>query len=192
MSCSPSLGEWDERGGPHHDDRADLPCYPPPTARPHRRVRFGMLHDETACIGCTRLHGCLPGGRNQVPRGPCASRSSAGPHRHLPRCRVPLCSPASTATTPPCVVCPTGASHIRKEDGIVDVNPISVLPLHVLSGRSAPIRCALSTPDQGNRQRDFAATNQPGGGNMRRGILPPPRRWVRQSEDLTAPSPNGW
>jgi len=74
-------------------------------------VRYGMIHDETACIGCTA---CMDACRevNQVPAG-------------VARLQILLfrksCQHCDNA---PCVhVCPTGASHIRAEDGIVDINP---------------------------------------------------------------------
>ena len=88
-------------------------------------VRYGMLHDETACIGCTA---CMDACRevNQVPEG--VSRLEilrTGPIGTFPDAEYHFfrksCQHCDNA---PCVhVCPTGASHIRTEDGIVDVNP---------------------------------------------------------------------
>ena len=88
-------------------------------------VRYGMLHDETACIGCTA---CMDACRevNQVPQG--VSRLEiirSGPIGTFPDADYHFfrksCQHCDNA---PCVhVCPTGASHIRKEDGIVDVDP---------------------------------------------------------------------
>ncbi len=89
-------------------------------------VRYGMLHDETACIGCTACMDACREVNTGARRGLCASRSSApAPSVNFPMpSTTSFASPASTATTLPCVhVCPTGASHIRKEDGIVDVYP---------------------------------------------------------------------
>ncbi len=88
-------------------------------------VRYGMLHDETACIGCTA---CMDACRdvNQVPEG--VSRLEiirTGPsgdpldpdyffYRHS-------CQQCDNA---PCVeVCPTGASFTDKKTGIVDIDP---------------------------------------------------------------------
>ncbi|MGL5130746.1 MAG: 4Fe-4S dicluster domain-containing protein [Aeromonas popoffii] len=88
-------------------------------------VRYGMIHDETACIGCTA---CMDACRevNQVP--PEVSRLEilrSGPVGEYPdqayRFFRKSCQHCDNA---PCVhVCPTGASHIRAEDGIVDINP---------------------------------------------------------------------
>ncbi|HHO0880107.1 cytochrome c nitrite reductase Fe-S protein [Aeromonas hydrophila] len=88
-------------------------------------IRYGMIHDETACIGCTA---CMDACRevNQVPEG--VSRLEilrSGPIGTFPDAEYHFfrksCQHCDNA---PCVhVCPTGASHIRKEDGIVDVNP---------------------------------------------------------------------
>ncbi|WP_339330765.1 cytochrome c nitrite reductase Fe-S protein [Aeromonas hydrophila] len=87
-------------------------------------IRYGMIHDETACIGCTA---CMDACRevNQVPEG--VSRLEiirSGPIGTFPDAEYHFfrksCQHCDNA---PCVhVCPTGASHIRKEDGIVDVN----------------------------------------------------------------------
>lgn len=54
-------------------------------------VRYGMIHDEAACIGCTA---CMDACRevNQVPEGVSRLDHPLRPHRHLPRCRVPLLS----------------------------------------------------------------------------------------------------
>ncbi|MGU5766533.1 cytochrome c nitrite reductase Fe-S protein [Aeromonas allosaccharophila] len=87
-------------------------------------IRYGMIHDETACIGCTA---CMDACRevNKVPEG--VSRLEiirSGPVGEFPDAEYRFfrksCQHCDNA---PCVhVCPTGASHIRKEDGIVDVD----------------------------------------------------------------------
>ncbi|MGL5610703.1 MAG: 4Fe-4S dicluster domain-containing protein, partial [Aeromonas veronii] len=87
-------------------------------------IRYGMIHDETACIGCTA---CMDACRevNKVPEG--VSRLEiirSGPIGEFPDAEYRFfrksCQHCDNA---PCVhVCPTGASHIRKEDGIVDVD----------------------------------------------------------------------
>lgn len=88
-------------------------------------VRYSILHDETACIGCTA---CMDACRevNHVPEG--VSR--------LEIIRTgPVGDPLDVeyfffrkscqhCDNPPCVeVCPTGASFVDKKTGIVDVNP---------------------------------------------------------------------
>ncbi|MGL5811903.1 MAG: 4Fe-4S dicluster domain-containing protein [Aeromonas sp.] len=88
-------------------------------------VRYGMLHDETACIGCTA---CMDACRetNKVPDGVARLQIlRSGPEGEYPNQSYQFfrksCQHCDNA---PCVhVCPTGASHIRAEDGIVDVNP---------------------------------------------------------------------
>ena len=60
-------------------------------------------------------------------------------------------------------VCPTGASHIRKEDGIVDVNP-DLASAACAVWPPAPIRCALSTLTKVADKCDFLPQDQPGGG----------------------------
>ncbi len=87
-------------------------------------VRYGMLHDETACIGCTA---CMDACRevNNVPEG--VSRLEiirSGPIGEFPDIQYNFyrhsCQHCENA---PCVeVCPTGASHTDKKTGIVDVN----------------------------------------------------------------------
>lgn len=86
--------------------------------------RLGMLHDETACIGCTA---CMDACRetNHVPEG--VSRLQIvrkGPIGEFPDARYHFyrhsCQHCDNA---PCVlVCPTGASHVDLKTGIVDVN----------------------------------------------------------------------
>ncbi|SIQ13339.1 respiratory nitrite reductase specific menaquinol--cytochrome-c reductase complex Fe-S cluster containing subunit NrfC [Aeromonas sp. RU39B] len=86
--------------------------------------RLGMLHDETACIGCTA---CMDACRevNKVPNG--VSRLQIvrkGPIGTFPEARYHFyrhsCQHCDNA---PCVhVCPTGASHVDAATGIVDVN----------------------------------------------------------------------
>ncbi|MFB2862087.1 4Fe-4S dicluster domain-containing protein [Aeromonas sp. MdU4] len=88
-------------------------------------VRYGMLHDEAACIGCTA---CVDACRevNQVPEGVTRLQIlRSGPQGEYPDQTYQFfrksCQHCDNA---PCVhVCPTGASHIRAEDGIVDINP---------------------------------------------------------------------
>ncbi|MGL5948817.1 MAG: 4Fe-4S dicluster domain-containing protein [Aeromonas sp.] len=94
------------------------------TEQTHDGVRYGMLHDETACIGCTA---CVEACRevNAVPEG--VTRLAIlrdGPYGEYPEGEYRFfrksCQHCDNA---PCVhVCPTGASHKREADGIVDVN----------------------------------------------------------------------
>ena len=86
--------------------------------------RYAMVHDETACIGCTA---CMDACRevNNVPEG--VSRLEiirSGPIGEFPDIQYNFyrhsCQHCENA---PCVeVCPTGASHTDKKTGIVDVN----------------------------------------------------------------------
>lgn len=88
-------------------------------------VRYGMVHDETRCIGCTA---CMEACRtvNQVPEG--VTRLTivrSGPVGEFPEARYRFfrhsCQHCDRA---PCVsVCPTGASYRDAATGIVDVNP---------------------------------------------------------------------
>ncbi|HBO21655.1 cytochrome c nitrite reductase Fe-S protein [Providencia sp.] len=88
-------------------------------------VRYGMIHDENLCIGCTA---CMDACRevNQVPEG--VSRLTiirSEPIGEFPDVKYRFfrhsCQHCENA---PCVdVCPTGASFIDKTTGIVDVNP---------------------------------------------------------------------
>ncbi|XWY20830.1 cytochrome c nitrite reductase Fe-S protein [Bisgaard Taxon 45] len=89
-----------------------------------KTIRYAMLHDETACIGCTA---CMEACRetNQVPEG--VSRLEiirSEPYGEFPNAEYEFfrhsCQHCHNA---PCVhVCPTGASFVDKETGIVDVN----------------------------------------------------------------------
>ncbi|WP_145514586.1 cytochrome c nitrite reductase Fe-S protein [Yersinia massiliensis] len=88
-------------------------------------VRYGMLHDETRCIGCTA---CMDACRevNHVPTG--VSRLNiirSQPIGEFPAVKYQFyrhsCQHCDKA---PCVdVCPTGASYRDKATGIVDVDP---------------------------------------------------------------------
>lgn len=88
-------------------------------------VRYGMLHDESLCIGCTA---CMDACRevNQVPEG--VSRLQiirSEPQGEFPQIKYQFyrhsCQHCDSA---PCVdVCPTGASYRDAATGIVDVNP---------------------------------------------------------------------
>ncbi|MCW8344549.1 cytochrome c nitrite reductase Fe-S protein [Vibrio sp. ZSDZ65] len=86
--------------------------------------RYGMLHDENACIGCTA---CTEACRevNKVPEG--VSRLEI--NRSEPMGEYPDVEYRFTRTScqhcenPPCVyVCPTGAAYKDEETGIVDVH----------------------------------------------------------------------
>ena len=96
--------------------------------RPQPDHRRGPLRHDPRRDGLHRLyrlHGCLPGGESGargvsrleiIRSGPIGTFPDAEYHFFRKSCQH--CDNA------PCVhVCPTGASHIRKEDGIVDVNP---------------------------------------------------------------------
>ena len=98
------------------------------TPRPQPDHRRGTLWHAPRRDGLHRLyrlHGCLPGGESGargvsrleiIRSGPIGTFPDAEYHFFRKSCQH--CDNA------PCVhVCPTGASHIRKEDGIVDVNP---------------------------------------------------------------------
>ncbi len=92
-------------------------------------VRYGMVHDETACIGCTA---CEEACRevNHIPEtnDPKVTRlriERTGPVGDYPNMRYYFyrhsCQHCENA---PCVeVCPTGASYIDPATGIVDINP---------------------------------------------------------------------
>lgn len=88
-------------------------------------VRYGMIHDETQCIGCTV---CMDACRevNQVPEG--VSRLTivrSGPVGEFPDAKYHFFRHSCQhCDDPPCVsVCPTGASFRDAATGIVDVNP---------------------------------------------------------------------
>ena len=88
-------------------------------------VRYGMVHDESLCIGCTA---CMDACRevNKVPEG--VSRLTiirSEPQGEFPDVKYRFfrksCQHCDHA---PCVdVCPTGASFRDAASGIVDVNP---------------------------------------------------------------------
>ncbi|KGQ69891.1 cytochrome c nitrite reductase Fe-S protein [Chelonobacter oris] len=86
-------------------------------------VRYGMLHDEKRCIGCTA---CMDACRevNRVPEGVSRLEIIRGePQGEFPDVTYEFyrhsCQHCSNA---PCVhVCPTGASFIDMSSGIVDV-----------------------------------------------------------------------
>ena len=88
-------------------------------------VRYGMVHDESLCIGCTA---CMDACRevNKVPEG--VSRLTiirSEPQGEFPDVKYRFfrksCQHCDNA---PCVdVCPTGASFRDAASGIVDVNP---------------------------------------------------------------------
>lgn len=87
-------------------------------------VRYAMLHDETACIGCTA---CMEACReiNRVPEG--VSRLEilrSEPYGEFPNQEYQFFRQSCQhCTNAPCVsVCPTGASYIDISTGIVDVN----------------------------------------------------------------------
>ncbi|MFU2058533.1 cytochrome c nitrite reductase Fe-S protein [Avibacterium volantium] len=87
-------------------------------------IRYAMLHDETACIGCTA---CMDACRetNQVPEG--VSRLEiirSEPYGEFPDVKYEFFRHSCQhCTNAPCVaVCPTGASYIDASTGIVDVN----------------------------------------------------------------------
>lgn len=89
-----------------------------------KTIRYAMVHDENACIGCTA---CMEACRetNNVPEG--VSRLEilrSEPDGEFPNVKYEFfrqsCQHCSNA---PCVqVCPTGASFIDKSTGIVDVH----------------------------------------------------------------------
>ncbi|MDE4016067.1 cytochrome c nitrite reductase Fe-S protein [Glaesserella parasuis] len=95
------------------------------TEKESKTIRYAMLHDEQACIGCTA---CMDACRetNKVPEG--VSRLEiirSQSYGEFPNVKYEFfrqsCQHCSNA---PCVsVCPTGASFIDKATGIVDVNP---------------------------------------------------------------------
>ena len=94
------------------EDKADKP------------KRYAMVHDENSCIGCTA---CMDACRdvNQVPEG--VSRLEilrSEPYGEFPNQEYEFFRQSCQhCTNAPCVaVCPTGASFIDKETGIVDVH----------------------------------------------------------------------
>lgn len=94
------------------------------TENKSKTIRYAMVHDENACIGCTA---CMEACRetNNVPEG--VSRLEilrSEPDGEFPNVKYEFfrqsCQHCSNA---PCVqVCPTGASFIDKSTGIVDVH----------------------------------------------------------------------
>ncbi|MDR0807257.1 MAG: cytochrome c nitrite reductase Fe-S protein [Enterobacteriaceae bacterium] len=88
-------------------------------------IRYGMVYDETRCIGCTA---CMDACRevNKVPEG--VSRLKiirTGPIGEFPTAKYRFYRQSCQhCDNPPCVsVCPTGASYKDAATGIVDVNP---------------------------------------------------------------------
>ena len=88
-------------------------------------MRYGMIHDESLCIGCTA---CMEACRevNQVPAG--VSRLTiirSEPLGTFPDIKYRFFRHSCQhCDNPPCVdVCPTGASYRDAENGIVDVDP---------------------------------------------------------------------
>ncbi|AWH88768.1 cytochrome c nitrite reductase Fe-S protein [Limnobaculum parvum] len=88
-------------------------------------IRYGMVYDETRCIGCTA---CMDACRevNKVPEG--VSRLNiirSGPTGEFPEAKYQFYRHSCQhCDNPPCVdVCPTGASYKDAATGIVDVNP---------------------------------------------------------------------
>ena len=88
-----------------------------------KTIRYAMLHDETACIGCTA---CMDACRevNHVPEG--VSRLEiirSEPYGEFPNVGYEFFRHSCQhCTNAPCVsVCPTGASYIDLSTGIVDV-----------------------------------------------------------------------
>lgn len=87
-------------------------------------IRYGIIHDETACIGCTA---CMEACRevNNVPEGVDRLKIiRTGPIGEYPDVRYDFYRHSCQhCEDPPCVdVCPTGASHIDPATGIVDVH----------------------------------------------------------------------
>ncbi|MGI9832048.1 cytochrome c nitrite reductase Fe-S protein [Vibrio vulnificus] len=87
-------------------------------------IRYGMIHDETACIGCTA---CTDACRevNKVPEG--VSRLEiirSEPHGEYPNVDYRFTRKSCQhCENPPCVyVCPTGAAYKDEKTGIVDVH----------------------------------------------------------------------
>ena len=138
-----------------------------------------MIHDETACIGCTA---CMDACRevNQVPEG--VSRLEiirSGPiGTFLMPSTTSFASPASTATTHPACTSARPVPPISAKEGCRR-QPGSLRRLHVLSGR-LPLSGALYQPcDQGCRQVRLLPQDQPlRRARSRRAWNPaPPRRW---------------
>ncbi len=87
-------------------------------------VRYGMLHDESACIGCTA---CEEACRevNHVPEGVARLKIiRSEPTGDFPNTEYRFFRHScQQCDNPPCVeVCPTGASFIDPATGIVDVD----------------------------------------------------------------------
>lgn len=118
-------------------------------------VRYGMVHDESLCIGCTA---CMDACRevNKVPEG--VSRLTiirSEPQGEFPDVKYRFfrksCQHCDHA---PCVdVCPTGASFRDAASGIVDVIRISA---SVVSTASPPVRTACALFIRSRRQRTNA------------------------------------
>lgn len=93
------------------------------TEKEEKKIRYAMVHDETACIGCTA---CMDACRtiNNVPKG--VSRLEiirSEPYGEFPNVEYEFFRQSCQhCTNAPCVaVCPTGASFIDSMTGIVDV-----------------------------------------------------------------------
>lgn len=89
-----------------------------------KEIRYGMLHDETSCIGCTA---CMDACRetNHVPEGVARLQIiRSEPIGEFPNVAYEFFRHSCQhCTNAPCVdVCPTGASYIEISNGIVDVN----------------------------------------------------------------------
>ncbi|WP_018651256.1 cytochrome c nitrite reductase Fe-S protein [Actinobacillus capsulatus] len=94
------------------------------TEKEEKKIRYAMVHDETSCIGCTA---CMDACRttNKVPEG--VSRLEiirSEPYGEFPNVEYEFFRQSCQhCTNAPCVaVCPTGASFVDRETGIVDVH----------------------------------------------------------------------
>ncbi|WP_427835333.1 cytochrome c nitrite reductase Fe-S protein [Actinobacillus pleuropneumoniae] len=94
------------------------------TEKEEKKIRYAMVHDETSCIGCTA---CMDACRttNKVPEG--VSRLEiirSEPYGEFPNVEYEFFRQSCQhCTNAPCVaVCPTGASFVDPETGIVDVH----------------------------------------------------------------------
>ncbi len=119
-------------------------------------VRYGMVHDESLCIGCTA---CMDACRevNKVPEG--VSRLTiirSEPQGEFPDVKYRFfrksCQHCDHA---PCVdVCPTGASFRDAASGIVDVNP-DLRRLSVLHRRLSVPRALYPSGHEDSGQMRF-------------------------------------
>ncbi|AKO44943.1 cytochrome c nitrite reductase Fe-S protein [[Haemophilus] ducreyi] len=94
------------------------------TDKKEKNIRYAMVHDETSCIGCTA---CMDACRttNKVPEG--VSRLEiirSEPYGEFPNVEYEFFRRSCQhCTNAPCVaVCPTGASFVDPNTGIVDVD----------------------------------------------------------------------